>query len=130
VEAALIVPLMVLLLIFSFEALRMSYYAVSVQFLVERTLRNYIVTPMAPAALQNEVILEGRRIGLTIDPSQISLCRLENAGCHSIETTQRGDFVILNVRLVPLFSTWAPGYLGVVMRALALDATVVGRNEP
>lgn len=130
IEAALIVPLMVLILICCFEALRMSYFAVSIQFVVERALRNYVVAPMAPAALRDEVIAQSRLIGLSIAPSQITLCRLENAGCGTIEATERGQFVVLNVRLTPLFSTWAPGQMGVLMRNIALDATVVGRNEP
>lgn len=130
VEATLVMPLLLLCLITSFELLRVAYNAISIQFVAERVMRQYIVSPMSPSALTTLVVSTGSSLGLKIDPANVTLCRSTTATCSTVETTNRGDVVALNIQLPTVAQSWAPSRLAVSARNFQLTATVVGKNEP
>ncbi len=130
VEATLIIPLMLILVIVTFELLRVAYYSVSLQYVAERTIRQHSVTPFSAPNLQNAVINSSRNLLITVDPGDITLCKLPNATCNSIETTQPGDFVELRIRHdLPLIAALG-NLVGLRSETYQMEAAVVGRNEP
>ena len=128
IEAAVVIPLMLVVLIVTFELLRVSYIAVSLQFVAERVMRQYVISPMAPSVLQTTVVNSARSLGVNVTVADIKLCRLPNGACATVEATAKGDFVGLTIDAPTNALSWL-GRVGVGRRLFQLRTTVLARNE-
>lgn len=121
IESALALPLFFFLLIVGFDLLRMSYRAVSLQYLAERTSRYAVVRAVTGADIQNEFDALASSFGLDVSTASISYCPVTTSPCSGMQPGKPGELMVFRVTL--------PNPIILLFATFTLEATVVSKNE-
>lgn len=129
VEAALALPIFLLIVLVGADLLRVSYYSVAIQFLSARALRSAVLTdassgPARAVVIRDEVLRLGRRYGVELDPESIKICVGISSDCTHNDAGLPTDLITVTIRQrVNTIVGFA------LPRQFILTGQVVGRNE-
>ncbi len=138
VEYSIILPLFFVLVLTTFDLLRLGFNALSIEYVGARVMRLAALGPPSPLPpsyttfekyLEDEMITLGAPLGLRLKHEDISFCPIGMAPCGSDNAGKPRDLVVTRLR-VPV-----NGYvIGEAMRLAKttyfLGTTLITKNEP
>lgn len=132
VEHALALPVLLIFLVVSFDMLRLSYVALTSQFIATRVVREAVIGPAKfnippynqaatpyTAYIGGEIIQSARRFGVRIAQSNISIECVAAGGCGG-NPGQPGVLVVVELRIPTRV---------LLLADFTLVSTAVARNE-
>ena len=132
VEHAIALPLFLLFLIISCDLMRVSYNALTLQFVVERTMREASLGTMTANNILQEVTTRANKLGVPLSNSDISLCpaNVASSSCSGVTTGSSNELMALRA-LVPTrgFLLGEKGFQ-LLSTNFSLRAMALGRYEP
>lgn len=130
VEAAIVLPLFLIVLILGIDLLRVSFNVLSLRFVAARVMRDVSIGTLNQWNLKNSTINLAQKFGTTIERNQISVCELSDYPCTSgdVDLGDPGDLLILEIR--PSVQGFILSHVTLVSTALDIKVTVIGKREP
>lgn len=130
IESAIALPLLLCLLVASFDLLRISYNLLTVQFVSSRVMRAAVIGNLTAVEVQEGVAEEAKKFGVKVRPENISLCPIDVNPCAGVQIGDSQELMVLNVRVPTSGFILGPASLGLGRSVFNLSATNVGRMEP
>lgn len=141
-EFAIAGPFFLLLLLVSIDFLRLSYHALTVQFVATKVLRQAVVGPQGrPTAyssqeewIQKETIRIARSLGIVLSADQVAICPMQivlaGASCDPLNDNAGGpgDMIAVQINAPTRGYSWSPA-MRIGGRIYNISGLVVARNE-
>ncbi len=130
IESAIALPMLLILLIATFDLLRISYNLLTVQFVTSRVMRSAVLGDLSANQVQAQLTTEARAFGIEIKAENVSLCPIDIHPCSGVQVGEAQELMVLNVRVPTSGFILGPKSLGIGRSIFNLSATNVGRMEP
>lgn len=131
-ETALMLPLFLLIILVSFDLLRLAYNCLTLRYVAATVMRAVTVGELnSEQAIKDRIIGMAGGLATAVAPEDITLCRLEDYPCVGWSQGAGKDLVVLQVNANPVgFVMKAAEGFGLDRRAYAIGFRVIGRIEP
>lgn len=143
VEFAIVIFIFLAIVIVGIDLLRLSYEAVSLQFVTNSVMREVVVGPsMRPPAyatqeqwIEQEIIRRAVGLGLDIVPANIKMCSFRdlvaNIPCGSAGNNAGGAGEVISVEVrVPMSGIVWVGAGTLARRTFEMQSLSISKNEP
>ena len=132
VEAALALPFLILFSLVAFDLLRISFQALSVQYLAVGIMRQIEVGTITPNDIVNRLTASAKSAGVDLAKNgTVELCPVENypGKCTGTQARTAGALMVLNVELQ--FDSYLLSALTLLSKnKIRYSAQVLGKIEP
>ncbi len=130
-EATVVLPLFLLLLITSFDLLRLSYDVLTLRYVTSTIMRRVVIGDMTSSQIEQELLRGAKVFGTELKSQDISLCQLSAYPCSpGISAPFPGELMILEVRAAPRgLVMLGAGKLGLKREVFSVAFRVIGKIE-
>ena len=130
VEAVVVLPVFLLLLIVGADMLRLSFNLLSMRFATSRVMRDVSLGDKSADDVKTAMLTAAHSFGVGLEESQIAMCRLTDYPCTAgtISAVGPGELFVLEVQ-IPL-EGFIFGSFGLGKRVFNQRASVIGKMEP
>lgn len=130
VEAVIVIPIFLVLLIVSADLLRLSFNIVSMRFATSRVMRTVSLGTLTAGEIRTAMITTASDYKINLANENISMCRLADYPCAAgqIADVNAGDLFVLEVR-IPMQGLIF-GAIGIENRVFNQRASAIGKMEP
>lgn len=132
-ETAMVLPLFFTFLLVGMDLLRVSYNALTAQFVIERAMRQIVVHQVTKPQVQTLVTAIAGDFGLTIDTNKIQLCPISNGtsspNCNDVVPGASGALMALTVDIEPHGILLGRMGTSILTSIFKIRSMVVARNE-
>ena len=130
VEHTIALPLFFAILIVGFDLLRISYNAVTVQFVASRVMREASLGLTSASKIQSTAINLANKLGVPIKNSDVALCPAAQSRCTGINPGASLELMVLQID-VPINGLLFGSRLGTTRKSVfLLQAAAIGKMEP
>ncbi len=130
VEAVIVIPIFLVLLIVSADLLRLSFNILSIRFATSRVMRDVSIGGKTDAEIRQQMIDTASGYKINLVDENISMCRLSDYPCNpgQIMPVDPGDLFVFEVR-IPMQGLIF-GAIGIDNRVFNQRASAIGKMEP
>ena len=130
VEHAIVLPIFMVLLIVVLDFLRISYNALTVQFVVANVIRQVSIGEMGNDSIQSAITRSAKKFGVPISTEQIALCPVSQYPCSAVVKPEANELVILQVQVPTNGLVFGNGLGQLSGGSFRLEGTALIRMEP
>jgi hypothetical protein len=132
IESAIAFPFLILFLLVALDLVRVSYNALSLQYIVASVMREVEVGSLTEGAVAVEISKMAQAAGMEFAANgSVSLCLVENypGSCSGVAVGNPGDLMVLAINLE--LDSYALSALGLLTRrTISISTQAVGKIEP
>jgi hypothetical protein len=133
-EGAIVLPLVIVLAIISLDLLRLSFHALSMQYVAEAVLREAILPSATTADLLGDAQTRARGLGITLTADNVALCPLISGAppcpTGTMNIGEPEDLIMLRIQLPMNGFIIGPRISSLFTRRYDINAVVIGKREP
>ena len=129
-EFSIVLPLCLAFLIVSFDLLRVSFNALTVQFVATRVIRQASTGALSSANIENQIINLAGGGGVRLTRSDFSLCSIDSYPCSSVTLGNPNETIVLSINIPVRGLMFGPRPWQLSASQFNLSTSVLGRMEP
>lgn len=133
IETLITLPLLLVLLVVSFDLLRISFNILTIRFVTAEAMREASLGGQSAGELQASIISGAARFGINLAAGDISMCSLDDYPCSKGTLSPSGHLQVSVLEIdLPLrgYCLSAAQHVGLFRSDIATRTTAIGLIEP
>lgn len=129
-EATIVLPLFLIILVCSFDLLRITYSYLTVQYVGREVLRRVMVGTEPVNTARASIVAQAKKFGVTLRASDIVLCPMQTyPGCGVAISTQP-TLHVMRIKLPVRYFFFGHVMSEETRKGVTIDTVLVSRKEP